>query len=214
MASLAFSMNTTSVDAYLRDGCGRCEHYQTPDCKVHRWTKELVMLRELVLAAGLVEEMKWGSPTYTLGGKNVGMLVSLKESCALQFFRGAELQDGDGLLEKPGPNSRFGRLLRFHSVAEVKANAARAKGLLEQAVALERSGKKVAKRPASEPVPAELEARLASDAALRKAFAALTPGRQRSHVLHVSSAKQAETRERRVDRCAEDILAGRGFNER
>ena len=207
-------MNTESVDAYLRDGCGRCEHYQTPSCKVHLWTPVLVSLRSLILDAGLTEEMKWGSPCYTVGGKNVVMIVSLRESCALQFFKGAALIDDEGLLESPGPNSRFGRLLRFRSVEEFDARRPVATRLLEQAVALEQAGVKVVPSAVPEPVPEELARRLEADDTLRRAFDALTPGRRRSHILHVGGAKQSGTRERRVDRCADDILAGRGFNER
>jgi uncharacterized protein YdeI (YjbR/CyaY-like superfamily) len=207
-------MNTTGVDAYLRDGCGRCEHYQTPQCKVLLWTKPLEALRALVLAAGLEEEMKWGSPCYTLGGKNVVMISSFKAFCALQFFKGAALEDPEGLLVTPGPNSRFARYLKFTSLEEVKAKRTQVKRFLDQALALERAGTKIAPSKEREPVPEEFARRLAADPELRKAFASLTPGRQRSHVLHVSGAKQSETRERRVDRCATDILAGRGFNER
>ncbi|NMO16779.1 hypothetical protein HPC49_09035 [Pyxidicoccus fallax] len=207
-------MNNTSVDSYLRDGCGRCEHYKTPACKVHRWTKALEALRELVLASGLVEEMKWGCPCYTLGGKNVVMVTAFKEYCALQFFKGAALVDDAGVLESPGPNSRFARFLKFQSVEDVIARRPVARRLVDQAIALERAGTKVAPKAAPEPVPVELERRLAADPALRRAFEALTPGRQRSHILHISGAKQSETRERRVDRCAPDILSGRGFNER
>jgi uncharacterized protein YdeI (YjbR/CyaY-like superfamily) len=207
-------MNNTSVDSYLQDGCGRCEHYKTPACKVHLWTKALVGLRELLLSSGLVEEMKWGSPCYTLGGKNVVMLMSFRESCALQFFKGAALVDDEGLLESPGPNSRFGRFLKFRSIEEVLARKAVTRRLVEQAILLERAGKKVVVASAPEPVPVELEQRLEADADLRRAFEALTPGRRRSHILHISGAKQSETRARRVDRCAPEILAGRGFNER
>jgi uncharacterized protein YdeI (YjbR/CyaY-like superfamily) len=206
-------MNTTSVDAYLRDGCGRCEHYQTPQCKVLLWTDALVALRELARASGLDETMKWGSPCYTLGGKNVAMIVSFRESCGLSFFKGAALTDDDGLLESAGPNSRHARFVKVRSVAEVNARRKQIAALLKQAIALEQAGTKVAKAP-PEPVPGELARRLAADPALRAAFEALTPGRRRSHVLHVSGAKQAETRERRVEKCVSDILAGRGFNER
>ena len=121
---LASTMNRTSVDAYLRDGCGRCAHYRTPACKVRAWTPVLEALRAIAQASGLTETMKWGSPCYTLAGKNVLMAVAFKESCALQFFKGAALVDDAGLLESPGPNSRFGRFLRFLSVAEVKARRA------------------------------------------------------------------------------------------
>ncbi len=208
------AMNTTSVDAYLRDGCGRFEKYQTPACKVHKWTKALVALRALVLECGLTEEMKWGSPTYTLDGKNVVMIASFVDRCVLQFFKGAALEDPDSVLESPGENSRFVRFLPFRTEAEVMARRAVARRLVEQAIALERAGVEVEPEGAPEPVPAELAERLAADPALARAFAALTPGRRRSHVLHVSGAKQSETRARRAERCAADILAGRGFHER
>ncbi len=207
-------MNNTSVDSYLRDGCGRCEHYQTPACKVHRWTPILEALRQLLLASGLVEEMKWGSPCYTLDGKNVIMLISFKESCCLQFFKGAALVDDAGALESPGPSSRYARLLRFRTTLDLAARRPLARKLIDQAIALERAGTKVVVDAAPEPVPDELLRRLESDAALQQAFDALTPGRRRSHILHISGAKQSETRERRVERCAPDILSGRGFNER
>lgn len=207
-------MNNTSVESFLRDGCGRCDHFKTPECKVHQWTEPLEALRELLLAAGLEEQMKWGSPCYMLDGKNVIMLVALKDCCAISFFKGAALVDDEGLLERPGPNSRFGRYLKFRSFAEVKAKKKITRRLVEQALELERTGTKVKAPSAAEPVPAELASRLATDPVLRRAFEALTPGRRRSHVLQISGAKQAETRERRVERCAQDILAGRGFNER
>ncbi len=207
-------MNRTSVDAYLQDGCGRCEHYQTPACKVLLWTPALVALRELLRSAGLAEEMKWGSPCYTLGGKNVVMIGSFKDSCALMFFKGALLEDEDGVLESPGPNSHHARYLKFRSVEDAHARLAQARRFVDLAIALERSGVKAEPRATQEAMPEELARRLAEDDALRAAFEGLTPGRRRSHVLHVCGAKQAETRARRVDRCAQDILAGRGFNER
>jgi uncharacterized protein YdeI (YjbR/CyaY-like superfamily) len=208
-------MNTTSVDAYLQDGCGRCDKYRTPECKVLLWTDALVLLRGQLRASGLEEEMKWGNPTYTLGGKNVAMLASLKDCCAVAFFKGALLEDPDGVLESPGPNSHHARQLRFRSTAEARKALPRLKKLLAQAIQVEKEGKKV-ERPAAprEAMPEELANRLAADKALKAAFDALTPGRQRSHVLHVSGAKQAETRVRRVEKCVPDILAGKGFNER
>jgi uncharacterized protein YdeI (YjbR/CyaY-like superfamily) len=207
-------MNTTSVDSYLREGCGRCEDYQTPRCKALLWTGPLEALRALVRGAGLQETMKWGSPTYTLGGKNVVMLASFRESCALSFFKGALLTDDDGQLQQAGPNSHHARFLRFTSQREVSARKELIQRLLAQAMELERRGAKVERPKEREPMPAELERRLAAEPKLKRAFEALTPGRQRSHILHVSGARQSETRARRADRCAKDILAGRGFNER
>jgi uncharacterized protein YdeI (YjbR/CyaY-like superfamily) len=207
-------INRTGVDAYLNDGCGRCEHYQTPACKVHLWTGELVALRTMLRATELSEEMKWGSPCYTLNGKNVVMIAAFREACALSFFKGAALVDDDGILEAAGPNSRIARLVKFRSPADVQARRAAVEKLVQQAIALERAGTKVDMPAAAEPVPDELQARFDVDPALQQAFVALTPGRRRSHILHIAGAKQAETRARRVDRCATDILAGRGFNER
>ncbi len=202
------------VDDFLRDGCGRCERAATPACKVNDWREVLVALRVLALESGLVEDRKWGFPCYTLDGKNVLMVTVFKEHAALSFFKGAAMTAGEGLLEAPGASSRFMRLLKVRSVAELRGRRPAAKALIEQAIALERAGTKVDAAPASEPVPDELNERLSRDRALRRAFDALTPGRRRSHILHVAGAKQPETRARRVDKCAEAILAGRGFNER
>jgi uncharacterized protein YdeI (YjbR/CyaY-like superfamily) len=207
-------MNNTSVDSYLEEGCGRCDKFQTPACKVHRWRPALELLRDLVRSSGLVEEMKWGSPCYTQGGKNVVMIVSFVDSCALSFLKGAALTDEDGLLESAGPNSKIGRMVRFRSADEVKSRHAALKRLVAQAMALESAGVKIERSKNPEPVPEELARRLDADPALRQAFEALTPGRQRSHILHVSGAKQSETRERRVEKCVPEILDGRGFNER
>lgn len=207
-------MNTESADAFLRDGCGRCARYRTPSCKVHAWTAPLMQLRERVQATGLVETMKWGSPCYTEGGKNVVMLAVFNDRCALSFFKGAALRDPDALLESPGANSRFVRFLSFRSAADVEARKAAIDGFLEQAIALERAGGRVDVAPAAEPVPMELQQLLDGEPAVRAAFDALTPGRRRSHILHVSGAKQSATRARRAAACLPAILAGRGQQER
>lgn len=207
-------MNNTSVDSYLREGCGRCERFQTPECKVLLWTKPLEALRKLVLSVGLQEEMKWGSPCYTLDGKNVVALASLNDFCSLSFFKGALLEDEEKLLVAPGPNSRHARYLKFTSLKEVTRRREATLRLLEEAIAVQKAGKKVPPRSGEEPLPEELAAHLASDAELEAAFAQLTPGRRRSHALYVSGAKQSKTRVVRAQRCAAKILAGKGWNER
>lgn len=207
-------MITTDVDVFLADGCGRCEQFATPACKVRRWPEVLAELRALLLDSGLTEEMKWGSPCYTDDGRNVVMLGALKDGCALGFFKGALLADPDGLLESPGPNSQAARQLRFRSVDEVRAKGEATRAFLAQAIAVERSGAKVAFREAPEPEPEELTAVLDADPAARAAFDALTPGRRRSHILHVLGAKQAATRRVRAERCLPKILAGKGFLDR
>lgn len=207
-------MGPESVDAFLRDGCGRCEHHATPRCKVRSWTAALVALRALVQAEGLSEEVKWGHPCYTVDGRNVLMLGALRDRCTLSFLEGAALPDDDGLLERPGPNSHRARLVSFRSAEEVDARRDAVRRLVVAAVARARSGERLPDRVDEDPIPAELEARLDADPALRAAFDALTPGRRRSHVLHVAGARGAETRARRAERCAPEILAGRGFHER
>lgn len=206
-------MNRDTVDSYLRDGCGRCEHYQTPQCKVHLWTKPLMALRALVRATGLVEALKWGSPTYSLDDKNLVMILSFRESCALSFLQGAALSDPNGILESAGPNSRYARLFRVKKADDVERHETSLRALLDQAIAFSRAGGKVDPAPVKD-LPEELSAILAEDPVLAAAFEALTPGRKRSYALHVGGAKQAATRARRAEACIPAILAGRGFNER
>ncbi len=180
---------------------------------MHLWTEALVALRQLVLEAGLDETMKWGSPCYTLGGKNVAMIVAQKDFSALALFKGGLLDDPHQVLERAGPNSNSGRRIVIRSADEVLEKRLVILEILAQAMTLERAGAKVPPA-AREPLPDELARRFALDEALERAFDALTPGRQRSHILHIGSAKQKETRERRVDQCVPLILAGRGMNER
>jgi uncharacterized protein YdeI (YjbR/CyaY-like superfamily) len=206
-------MNNTSVESYLEDGCGRCDKFKTPECKVHDWAEPLVALRDLLRETELVEEMKWGSPCYTLGGKNVVMIVARTDYCALSFFKGSALDDDEGLLERPGPNTKHGRLLKFRSAQDVSDLGQQARDFVRQAIEVQRSGKELPKTE-REPVPAELQQKLDDDADFRQAFEALTPGRQRSHILYVGGAKQSKTRVRRVERCVPKVMAGKGYNER
>ena len=206
-------MNNTSVDSFLQNGCGRCELYQTPQCKVHRWTTELQMLRELVRQTELVEEMKWGSPCYTLNGRNVLMLAALRDFCAISFLNGAALVDERGLLQSPGPNSRYARYLTFTSISQISQSQLQIAELVEQAIQFARSGARFSPPADERPLPDELVARLESDPQLQQAFDALTPGRQRSHLIYIDQAKSTDARERRVERCVPRILLGKGFNE-
>ncbi len=204
-------MNNTSVDSYLQDGCGRCPRYQTPACKVHTWAEGLVSLRRLLQATELVEEMKWGSPCYTLGGKNVVLLGAFNEFFVLSFIRGAALADPDGLLEPPGPNSRFVRVVKLRAAAEIGPLQPAIERLLQRAIEAEREGIEIPRDDEALELLEALQERLAVDGALAEAFAALTPGRQRSFVIYVGGAKQAATQRDRVERCVPKIMAGKGF---
>ncbi len=203
-----------SVDDYLISGCMRCKFGGTPQCKVHDWKEELIRLRALMLACGLTEEVKWGAPCYTLDGKNILMVSALRDHASIGFFKGALLKDPKGLLTRPGENSQAMRTFRFTSVKEITTNAAAIKAFVKEAIALEKAGKKVAfKKVADHPVPEEFQKALKRSAALKKAFEALTPGRQRSWLLHFSAPKQSETRAARVAKSIPMIMEGLGMND-
>jgi uncharacterized protein YdeI (YjbR/CyaY-like superfamily) len=186
---------------------------QVPYAK--KWQKETAALRKIALDCSLSEELKWSKPCFTFQKKNVAIVIPLKESCAFSFFKGALLKDPKHLLEKIGEHTQAGRWIKFTSVKEITSQKSTLTDYLYEAVALEESGKKVALKKSSEyAIPEELQAKLKSDAVLRAAFEALTPGRRKSYIFHISSAKQAQTREARVEKCKPMILSGRGFNER
>ncbi|NUQ82403.1 MAG: YdeI/OmpD-associated family protein [Bacteroidetes bacterium] len=202
------------VDSYFTDGCMRCEHGGTPQCKVHRWEQEMAVLRSLILQCDLTEERKWGVACYTLNGKNVVILGAFKEYCALAFFKGALMKDPEGLLTKAGEHSQAGRQIRFTSMADIEGKEDVLQAYLFDAIEVELSGVPIPRQPESEfPMPSELADRLESDPFLKEAFEALTPGRRRSHQLHISQAKQAQTRLSRVEKSIPMIMAGLGFME-
>lgn len=180
-----------------------------------RWQAEMAALRGLALACGLGEALKWGKPCFTHGGANVAILQPFRDECRLMFFKGALLPDPDGLLGTQGENTQAARVVRVRGLADVAAHEAALRALMMAAVALEETGQKVP-MPAKEnlDLPAELLDRLDGDPDLAAAFAALTPGRQRSWVLHVAGAKQTATRLARIDKAAPSIRAGKGWNER
>ena len=185
---------------------------QVPYAK--KWQKETARLRKIALDCDLTEELKWGKPCFTFQKKNVAIVIPLKESCALSYFKGALLKDPKHILEKIGEHTQAGRWIKFTSIREITALQSTLRDYLYEAIALEESGKKVALKKASEyAIPEQLQARLDNNAALRAAFEALTPGRRKSYIFHISSAKQAKTKEARINKCVPMILSGRGFNE-
>lgn len=179
-----------------------------------KWQKETDQLRQIALDCGLTEELKWDKSCFTFQEKNVAIVIPLKDSCNLSFFKGALLKDPKGVLEKISEQTQAPRWIKFTSPREVAAVRSTLKGYFKEAIKLEESGAKIKLKKASDyPFPEELQRRLDGDAALSSAFAALTPGRRKSFIFHISSAKQASTRESRVEKCVPAILSGRGFNE-
>lgn len=201
------------VDVYLTEGCGRCNLVGTPKCKVHTWNNELVLLRTIILDCGLTEQVKWGSPCYTYNNKNVLMLAALKSYCAISFFKGVLLNDSKNILDKPGENSQHGRLIKLTKDSDLAAMEKTIKQYIKQAIEIEKAGLKVETVPNPEPIPDEFKQVMDENPELKSAFFALTPGRQRSWILHFSSAKQAQTRISRIEKYTPKILQGKGFHD-
>jgi uncharacterized protein YdeI (YjbR/CyaY-like superfamily) len=203
-----------AVDDYFAEGCGRCDKVGTPACKVNTWQDGLRELRAILLDSPLTEERKWGSPCYTFNGQNIAMIGAFKSSYVLSFMKGALLKDDHQLLVAPGENTQSGRVIRFTGAARVAELAPVLKAYLLEAIEIEKAGLRVEFKKADDyPLPVELQQAMDTDAALKEAFYALTPGRQRSYLLHISGAKQAKTRVARVEKCHDKIVDGKGFNE-
>lgn len=177
------------------------------------WPNEMAALRPLLLRAALAEEIKWGKPCYSHDGKNIAIMQEMKGFLALMFFKGALLNDPTGVLREQGENSRSARRLEFTSVADVKRLSGPLKTFVAEAIAVAEAGVEVGPAPELVLVD-ELQKRLDRDRKLKAAFEALTPGRRREYNLHIGGAKQAATRESRIDACAPKILAGKGFRDR
>lgn len=193
-----------SVDWYFTRG----EEFQ-------RWGACLKALRTILLGvSAFTEELKWGHPCYTVGGKNVVLIHAFKDYCALLFHKGALLKDAKKLLVQQTANVQAARQLRFTSLAEIKKNATLIKAYALEAAALEKSGAKVAMKTHVEyKPPEELLRKFRAMPRFKEAFEALTPGRQRGYILFISGAKQAATREARVEKHVDRILDGLGLDD-
>lgn len=203
------------VDHYLAEGCGRCPLGGTPDCKVHLWQEPLRELRRIILDTGLVEELKWSQPCYTVNGKNVVLLASLKDHCSIGFFKGALLKDPRGWLVAPGKNSQAVRQMRFTEEAEVLDKESDIKAFILQAIQIEKTGRNIEFKASEQLVyPDELELKFQEDPSFRSAFEALTPGRQRGYLLYFEGAKQSATRSSRIEKCLPRIREGKGMHDR
>lgn len=178
-----------------------------------KWRREIAALQKLLSEFDLQLEKKWGKPCYTFDGANVVIIQDFKDTIALGFFQGTLLKDPKKLLIQLG-KVQAARVMRFTSIDEITAKSATIKAYVREAMALAKAGRKVEIKPAEVSVPAELTARLRTDPALKKAFDALTPGRQRGYLFHFADAKQSETRMSRIEKAVPAILAGRGLLER
>jgi uncharacterized protein YdeI (YjbR/CyaY-like superfamily) len=182
--------------------------------KAGRWQEELDQLRMIVLDCGLSEELKWGCPCYTFQQSNIVLIHVFKEYCALLFFKGALLSNTDGLLIQQTENVQAARQIRFTNALEIIEQKAILKAHIHEAVEVEKAGLKVELKKTEEfPIPEEFQSKLDKIPALKTAFEALTPGRQRAYILHFSQPKQSKTREARVEKYMPQILSGKGLND-
>lgn len=182
--------------------------------KAGKWQRELEQLRMIVLDCGLNEELKWGVPCYTFQKSNIVLIHIFKEYCALLFFKGALLRDQDGILVQQTENVQAARQIRFTSISEIVNMEATIKAYIHEAIAIEKSGLKVPLKKTKEFVmPEEFKNRLDRIPALKTAFEALTPGRQRGYLLYFAAPKLAKTRESRIEKWIPKILAGKGLND-
>jgi len=188
--------------------------------KAKKWQKELVLLRKIVLDCGLTEELKWGVPCYTFpfpAGKkrsNIVLIHAFKEYCALLFFKGALLSDTNGILIQQTENVQAARQIRFTNAREIGKLKQVVQAYIYEAIEVEKAGLKVALKKTKEfAMPEEFKKKLEKNSALKTAFKALTPGRQRGYLLHFSAPKQSKTRESRIEKRIPRILNGKGLND-
>jgi uncharacterized protein YdeI (YjbR/CyaY-like superfamily) len=182
--------------------------------KPGKWQQEIKQLRMVILECGLKEELKWGNPCYTFRESNIVLIHGFKEYCALLFFKGALLQDTHGILIQQTKNVQAARQVRFTNVKEIVKLAPILKTYIYQAIEVEKAGLKVKLKKTSEfKIPEEFKNKLDKNPALKTAFDALTPGRQRAYIYYFSQAKQSKTRDSRIEKCMKQILDGKGLND-
>jgi uncharacterized protein YdeI (YjbR/CyaY-like superfamily) len=178
------------------------------------WQGAYAHLRTIALSCGLTEELKWGCPCYTNDGRNIVLIHGFKEYCAFLFFKGALLGDPESILIQQTENVQSARQVRFTSVKEVTSLKTVLKAYIYEAIEVEKAGLKVAlKKTAAYKVPEEFQQKLDKMPKLKKAFEALTPGRQRAYLFYFSQAKQSKTREARIEKYIPQILNGKGLDD-
>jgi uncharacterized protein YdeI (YjbR/CyaY-like superfamily) len=182
--------------------------------RAKEWREELEQLRTIILDCQLTEELKWGKPCYTFQNANIVVIQGFKEYCALLFFKGALLKDADGILIRQTENVQAGRQIRFTNVREIEEMEPILKAYIQEAIEVEKAGLKVKLKKTSDfAIPEEFQEKLDAIPALKTAFDALTPGRQRSYIFYFSAPKQSKTRASRVEKCMQQILNGKGLND-
>lgn len=204
----------TKTNDYFAQGCGRCERFGTADCSARLWADGLAELRRICLGAGLEEAAKWGHPCYMHAGRNIAIIGAFRGDFRLSFFNAALLKDPESILEKQGPNTRHADMIRFTSQKQVKKLKPVVTAYLTEAAGYAEAGIKPPKDDTELELPSELIEALGADPELHEAFHKLTPGRQKSYVLNLASAKKPATRVARIAKFRDKILAGKGALDR
>lgn len=203
----------TEIEDYFSLGCGRCERFASADCSTRKWVDGLVAIRQICRDSGLVETVKWGHPCYLHKDRNIAILGALRGDFRLSFFNAALMKDPAGVLERQGPNTKYPDMIRFTDNSQVAAKEGTIRAYLQEAMVYAEAGLKPPKDTSAVELPEEMAEALDADPVLAEAFRALTPGRQRSYVIHLSLAKKHETRIARIVSYRDRIFAGKGAME-
>jgi uncharacterized protein YdeI (YjbR/CyaY-like superfamily) len=204
----------TEIEDYFSLGCGRCERFATADCSTRKWASGLLALRKLCIDLQLVETVKWAHPCYMHNERNIAIIGAMRGDFRLSFFNAALMKDPHCVLERQGANTRHPDMIRFTDNAQVAAMEGTIRAYLQEAMSYADAGLKPPRDSSEIELPYELTEALASDPELAEAFHSLTPGRQRSYVINLNSAKKPETRISRIVAFRDRILAGKGALER
>lgn len=204
----------TDIEDYFSKGCGRCERFATPECSTRQWTQGLSDLRRICRDAGLDETVKWGHPCYMHAGRNIAIIGALRGDFRLSFFNAALMKDPESILEKQGPNTRHPDMIRFTDNRQVSDKEPIILSYLNEAMSYAEKGIKPPKEEEVLELPGELVEALNADPELAEAFRGLTPGRQKSYVINLNSAKKSDTRTARIAKFRDKIIAGKGAMER
>ncbi len=204
----------TDIEEYFAKGCGRCERFATPDCSTRQCSDGLAKLRQLCRGMNLVETVKWGHPCYMHADRNIVIFGAFRNDFRLSFFNAALMKDPDGVLEKQGPNTQHADMIRFTKNNQVANMKPIIEAYLIEAMSYAEAGIKPPKQQGELELPDELLEALESDPELAEAFHGLTPGRKKSYVINLNSAKKTETRISRIAKFRDKIISRKGAMER
>lgn len=204
----------TDADTYFRDGCGRCQRFETPDCSARAWAEGLAHLRRILLSEGLNETAKWGQPCYLHNARNIALLGSFRDDFRMTFFNGSLLKDPNHILTKRGSNTQQADIVVFKTADQVLEMEPVIRAYLNEAKTYADAAIKPIKKTIDVVLPVELIDALETDPDLGDAFNALTSGRQRSYAIAINAAKKPETRVARIAKFRSKIIAGKGATER